>query len=82
MVIPLPSQGLWSMLCSRRPLHGHLPSPGVFLVLVLARVLHPRRWVSVHWHSFLEPGQGLEGQMFARRIWLRGMRLLMAGEGP
>ena len=70
MVIPLPSQGLWAMLCSRRPLHGHLPSPGVFLVLLLARVLHPRRWLSVHWHSFLEPGPGLQGRMFLVYQWL------------
>ena len=58
------------MLCSRRPLHGHLPSPGVFLVLLLARVLHPRRWLSVHWHSFLEPGSGLQGRMFLVYQWL------------
>ncbi|EHA59187.1 glycosyltransferase family 4 protein [Synechococcus sp. WH 8016] len=64
MVIPLPSRGLWSMVWSRRPLHGHLPSPGVLLALLLARVVHPRRWVSAHWHSFLEPGPGLEGRMF------------------
>ena len=70
MVIPLPSQGLWAMLCSRRPLHGHLPSPGVFLVLLLARVFHPRRWLSVHWHSFLEPGPGLQGRMFLVYQWL------------
>ena len=70
MVIPLPSQGLWTMLCSRSPLHGHLPSPGVLLALLLARVLHPRRWVSVHWHSFLEPGPGLEGRMFVVYQWV------------
>lgn len=70
MVIPLPSQGLWSMLCSRRPLHGHLPSPGVLLALLLARLVHPRRWVSVHWHFFLEPGPGLEGRMFVVYQWV------------
>ena len=70
MVIPLPSRRLWALLWSRRPLHGHLPSPGVFLVLLLARVLHPRRWLSVHWHSFLEPGSGLQGRMFLVYQWL------------
>ena len=70
MVIPLPSRRLWSMLWSRRPLHGHLPSPGVLLALLLARVLHPRRWVSVHWHSFLEPGPGLEGRMLVVYQWV------------
>ena len=70
MVMPLPSRRLWALLWSRRPLHGHLPSPGVLLVLLLARVLHPRRWVSVHWHSFLEPGSGVEGRMFGVYQWV------------
>ena len=70
MVMPLPSRRLWVLLWSRRPLHGHLPSPGVFLALLLARVVHPRRSVSVHWHSFLEPGPGLEGRMFVVYQWV------------
>lgn len=70
MVLPLPSRGLWTMLCSRRPLHGHLPSPGVLLVLLFARVFHPRRWVSVHWHCFLESAPGLQGRMFGVYQWL------------
>ncbi len=69
MVIPLPSRGLWTMICSRRPLHGHLPSPGVFLILLVARLVHPRRWVSVHWHCFLEPAQDLQGLMFGLYQW-------------
>ena len=80
MVMPLPSRRLWALLWSRRPLHGHLPSPGVLLVLLLARVLHPRRWLSVHWHSFLEPGPGVEGRMFGVYQWvvLRLLPLLSA----
>ena len=80
MVMPLPSRRLWALLWSRRPLHGHLPSPGVLLVLLLARVLHPRRWLSVHWHSFLEPGSGVEGRMFGVYQWvvLRLLPLLSA----
>ena len=70
MVIPLPSRGLWTMINSKRPLHGHLPSPGVVLILLVARLVHPRRWVSVHWHCFLEPAQGLEGLMFGLYQWL------------
>ena len=70
MVIPLPSQGLWALLQSRRPLHGHVPSPGVLLVLLLARLLHPCRWVSVHWHCFLEPAPGLQGRLFVLYQWL------------
>ena len=69
MVIPLPSRGLWTMICSRRPLHGHLPSPGVFLILLVARLVHPSRWVSVHWHCFLEPAQDLQGLMFGLYQW-------------
>ena len=37
--LPLPSKTLWDLLRSTQPLHGHLPSPGVALVLLLARVL-------------------------------------------
>ncbi len=70
LVLPLPSRGLWALLRSRRPLHGHLPSPGVLLVLLLARLLHPGRWVSVHWHCFLEPAPGLQGRLFVVYQWL------------
>ena len=63
--LPLPSRALWSLLRSPNPLHGHLPSPGVLLVLVLARLLRPRRRVTAHWHCFLEPGRGVNGLLFA-----------------
>ena len=32
-----------SFCFSSEPLHGHLPSPGVLLLLVVARLLRPRR---------------------------------------
>ena len=32
--VPLPSLALWRLLRSQTPLHGHLPSPGVLLVLL------------------------------------------------
>ena len=51
--LPLPSRALWSLLRSPTPLHGHLPSPGVLLVLVLARLIRPSRPVTAHWHCFL-----------------------------
>ena len=51
-------------------LHGHLPSPGVLLVLMLARLLRPRRKVTAHWHCFLEPGRGVNGLLFALYQWL------------
>ena len=56
MLLPLPTLVLWQLLRSSTPLHGHLPSPGVLVVLVLARLMHPRRRVSAHWHCFLEAG--------------------------
>ena len=62
--LPLPSRALWSLLSSPNPLHGHLPSPGVLLVLVLARLVRPRRRVTAHWHCFLEPGHGVNGFLF------------------
>ena len=62
--LPLPSRALWSLLSSPNPLHGHLPSPGVLLVLVLARLVRPRRRVTAHWHCFLEPGRGVNGLLF------------------
>ena len=60
---PLPSLGLFRLLFSRRPLHGHLPSPAVLLVLILAKILRPRRHVSAHWHCFLDPDPGLTGSL-------------------
>ena len=63
--LPLPSTALWSLLRSPNPLHGHLPSPGVLLVLVLARLVRPRRKVTTHWHCFLEPGRGVNGLLYS-----------------
>ena len=68
--LPLPSRALLRLLRSPKPLHGHLPSPGVLLVLVLARLLRPRRRVTAHWHCFLDPD---------RRQWSSIRSLPMAG---
>ena len=68
--VPLPTRALWRLVLAPTPLHGHLPSPGVLLVLVLARLLRPRRKVTAHWHCFLDPGQGLNGRLFALYQWL------------
>ncbi len=73
--LPLPSRMLWHLLRSKTPLHGHLPSPGVLLVLVLARLIRPRRMISVHWHSFLDPNRDLNGLLFALYQWL-SLRLI------
>ena len=68
--LPLPSRALWHLLWSMTPLHGHLPSPGVLLVLVMARLVRPHRLVTAHWHCFLNPDNGLTGCLYALYQWL------------
>ena len=68
--LPLPTKALCRLLMSQEPLHGHLPSPGVLLVLVLARLVRPRRRVTAHWHCFLKPDPGISGLLFAGYQWL------------
>ena len=68
--LPLPSRSLISLLASSEPLHGHLPSPGVLLLLVLARLLRPRRIVTAHWHCFLETTPDLNGRLFGLYQWI------------
>lgn len=62
--LPWPSRALVKLLLNSSPLHGHLPSPGVLLLLVAAKLLRPKRRVTAHWHSFLERSPGLSGQLF------------------
>ena len=57
LYVPLLSRSLISLLASSEPLHGHLPSPGVLLLLVLARLFRPRRIVTAHWHCFSKQRQ-------------------------
>tara|TARA_B100000674_G_C37957852_1_gene970542 strand:- start:19 stop:1149 length:1131 start_codon:yes stop_codon:yes gene_type:complete len=68
--VPLPSRSLILLLISSEPLHGHLPSPAVLLLLLLARLLRPRRIVTAHWHCFLEPTLGLNGCLFSLYQWI------------
>ena len=68
--LPLPTKTFCRLLMSQEPLHGHLPSPGVLLVLVLARLVRPRRRVTAHWHCFLKPDPGISGLLFAGYQWL------------
>ena len=75
LLLPWPSRRLWRLLRSSHPLHGHLPSPGVLLVIVLARLLQPRRRVTAHWHCFLEPSSDLNGLLFGLYQWL-ALRLM------
>ena len=64
LLIPWPSQTLWQLLKATEPLHGHLPSPGVLLILLLARLIRPQRQVTAHWHCFLESSSGFAGCLF------------------
>ena len=70
LVLPVPSAQLWSLLRSDQPLHGHLPSIGVLLVLLLAALARPRRRVTAHWHFFFEPASGVSGRFFSVYQWL------------
>ena len=63
--LPWPSRALWQLLNSKQPLHGHLPSPGVLAVLLLARLINRRRRVTAHWHCFVESGDGWNGRLHA-----------------
>ena len=73
--LPLPSCASLRLLLSPTPLHGHLPSPGVLFLLVLARLIRPRRRITAHWHCFLEPSRGFNGFLFACYQWT-ALRLL------
>ena len=75
LVLPRPSLAIWRLLRSSQPLHGHLPSPAVLLLLLLARVLGPRRRVTAHWHCFLAPSRDWEGVLFGLYQWL-ALRLM------
>ena len=73
--LPVPSQVLLDLLLSRLPLHGHLPSPGVLLVLLLARLIRPWRPVTAHWHCFLSTDNGFSGCLISLYQWL-ALRIL------
>ena len=69
------------VICHRR---------GVLLVLVLARLIRPRRRVTAHWHCFLEPGRGCQWP-FVRGLSVAGFEACsqafgsghhIAGAGP
>ena len=64
LFLPYPSQAFFRLLQSQEPLHGHLPSPAVLLILVLARLMRPKRRVTAHWHCFLERSPGISGRFF------------------
>ena len=63
-LIPIPSANLISLLFSQNPLHGHLPSPAVLLVLLIAKAIRPGRKITVHWHCFLEKRNNFIGLFY------------------
>lgn len=67
--LPLASWSLAKLIMSSDPLHGHLPSPGVLIILILARVFRPHRYISAHWHCFLEPRSSLLGFLWTIYQW-------------
>ena len=64
-ILPLPSFGLWGLLNSPQHLHGHLPSPGVLLVLFVAKLIRPKRKVTAHWHFFLQCDCSVKGYLMS-----------------
>ena len=80
LFLPLPCRALFKLLLSPDPLHGHLPCPGVLLLLFLARIVQPKRHVSAHWHSFLDRGSGFNGFLVSvyQKIALRLVPYLSA----
>ena len=80
LMLPLPSHQLLHLLRSKQPLHGHLPSPGVLLTLCLAKLVQPRRLVSVHWHAFLESRDDSQGWLYQLYQWVALKLLFMFSE--
>ena len=68
--LPLPSYRLIKLLVSTSPLVGHLPSPGILLLLLLARFFRPNRKVIAYWHCFLDETTGFMGFWFALYQWI------------
>jgi glycosyltransferase involved in cell wall biosynthesis len=70
LLLPLPSWGLICLLNRKDPLHVHLPCPAMLVVSILARLRHPKRFVHLHWHAFLQPPPGLHGLLIRLYQWL------------
>lgn len=65
LLVPRPSWPLIRLLTGSEPLHVHLPCPAVLTLAVLARLCRPHRWISVHWHAFLDPHPTRAGRWYA-----------------
>ena len=68
--VPLPSSALWRLLRSQTPLHGHLPSPGVLLVLLCSPLDTSSTPCNGSLALFSPAGYGVNGILFAVYQWL------------
>ena len=77
LIVPLPCPKLIELLFSQHPLLGHLPSPEILFLLVIARLFAPRRKLIIYWHCFLSPSPGLLGFLYSyyQRIALFSLTL-------
>ncbi|MCP9775696.1 glycosyltransferase [Cyanobium sp. WAJ14-Wanaka] len=65
LLLALPSKALFQLLAGREPLLGHLPCPTVLLLVLVARLLRPRRHIYIYWHAFIEPRPTIAGWLEA-----------------
>ena len=59
--LPFPGKHLSFVLLDDSPLIAHLPCPTILFLVILARLLRPRRTIFLYWHAFIEPPNGLSG---------------------
>lgn len=70
LLVPWPSLRLLRLISSGSPVVYHLPCPAVLGLILLTRLLRPRRVVFVYWHAFLSPRAGLLGALERLYQWL------------
>ncbi len=77
IIFPFPSMDLMRLLISQKPLLAHLPCPTVLLIGLVARLIHPNRYIAFYWHAFLHKRVGLLGAFedLYQRLALRIIRL-------
>lgn len=52
--IPLPTKRLIRLMLSKEHIHAHIPSAEILALLVIMRLLRPKRKISIHWHAYLQ----------------------------
>ena len=79
--IPLPKGHFWALLRSSQPLHGHLPSPAVLVMVLFLHWLQPQRSLSLHWHAFLQ-GSANSVYQFIALLVLRWQQFTVVTTSP